>query len=428
MDQRIANPSLFRRAIIRHGSLSLAGPAADRAFRLRCSTASASLAPDRESEEALRIRSLGPLAKLTVPALSLLLAGCGANNANHVNTQSGDMCSGCSFVYATTNTGHILAFPTELGGALGTAASTPGIANTPYISAPEGGAALYVSDPNNNAIDAFAVNSSDGALTAIAGSPFSLGALPGTPAGVVEFGNDLYVGDTNGTIAAFNIASSGSLTALAGSPFSAGVAPENLVVYNPGSIHALYAADFAGGGIWGFTIDSDGALAPVPGSPIATPPNSAPAAIAVNWTTIYVALSGLNEIAAYSVDGSGALAPVPGSPFMAGRGPASLVSYNSFLYALNGMDHTISAYSVDQNTGFLTAVPGSPFPAGTAVAGLSNGYDGVLYAPDTQSNSILAFSVDGSTGRLAPLAGSPFPTGVGPVALATVRFPILTPP
>jgi 6-phosphogluconolactonase (cycloisomerase 2 family) len=113
---------------------------------------------------------------------------------------------------------------------------------------------------------------------------------------------------------------------------------------------------------------------------------------------------------------------------MAGRGPASLLAYNSFLYALNGLDHTISAYSVDQNTGVLTEIPGSPFPAGTAVAGLINGNGGVLYVPDTQSKSILAFSVDGSTGSLAPLPGSPFPTSVGPVALTRVVTPILTPP
>jgi len=243
-------------------------------------------------------RSLGVLAKvLFVPALLLMLAGCGANSTTSTKNQSGGMCSGCLFVYATTNADQILTFKPGSSGALGTPAITQGGANSPYLMAPLGGVTLYVSDPNNNAIDAFAVNSSDGTLTTIMGSPFSLGAAPGSPAGLLQFGNCLYVGDKNGTIAAFNIAFSGALTLAPVSPLTAGVAPVNLVSYNPYNINTVYAADFTGGGIWGFTFNSDCALTPVSGSPFATPPSSAPGAIAVNWTTIYVVLSGLNECA-----------------------------------------------------------------------------------------------------------------------------------
>jgi 6-phosphogluconolactonase (cycloisomerase 2 family) len=98
------------------------------------------------------------------------------------------------------------------------------------------------------------------------------------------------------------------------------------------------------------------------------------------------------------------------------------------LYALNGLDHTISAYSVDQSTGILTEIGGSPFPAGTAFGGLINGNGGVFYAPDSQANSILAFSVNASTGSLAPLSGSPFLISAEPEALTSVRLPILDPP
>ncbi len=294
-------------------------------------------------------------------------------------------------------------------------------------------------DPNNKAIDAFYANQTDGTPTAITGSPFSLGSGTGSPAGLLfannYSGNYLYVGDTNGTVAAFNVASSGALTALSGSPFPAGSAPLNLAwSYNDSNAASfLYAADFSGGGIYGFTIDSNGALTPLAGSPFATTPGSAPAAMVVgagatDGGTLYVALSGLNEVAAYSVGSSGALVPISGSPFMAGRGPASLLAYEGFLYALNGLDHTISAYGMDLNAGILTEIAGSPFSAGTAVAGLIGGFDGAVYVPDTRSNSILGFSVNTTTGSLAPLAGSPFPTSVGPVALTSVGFPILDPP
>ena len=113
---------------------------------------------------------------------------------------------------------------------------------------------------------------------------------------------------------------------------------------------------------------------------------------------------------------------------MAGRGPATLLAYSNFFYSLNGLDHTISGYSVDLNTGVLTEIAGSPFPAGTALAGLIDGHNGDIYVPDTQSNGILGFSVNATTGSLTPLAGSPFLTSAGPVALTSVAFPVLDPP
>jgi 6-phosphogluconolactonase (cycloisomerase 2 family) len=339
-------------------------------------------------------------------------------------------------VSATTNASQILTFQVDSSGALGTPAITQGAANSPALTAPFGGNAVYVSDPDSNAIDAFAVNSNDGTLTPIMGSPFSLGTGPGSPAGLLTFGNYLYVGNTNGTIAALdNATATGALTAIPGSPFKAGFAPVNLIstFNNSDSVPLLYAADFTGGGIWGFTVNSDGSLTTLPGSPFPTAPHSSPTAMAVTGSAVtggilYEGLSGLNEIAAFSIGDSGALAALPGSPFPAGRGPTSLLVYNGFLYALNGLDHTVSAYSVDENSGSLTQILGSPFPAGTAVGGLINGFGGIFYAPDSQSNSVLAFSVNESTGSLAPLPGSPFPTNVGPLALTTIRFPILTPP
>jgi len=387
----------------------------------------------------MRIHSLGNLARLlSLPALLFVLAACGANS-HTLNTTN--ICSGCSFLYATTSGNQILTWRLDSSGAPGTPIATPGAANSPDLAGLGGlnpaGGPLYVSDPHNNAIDAFVVNASDGTLTSMTGSPFSLSGPPGTPAGLLTFGSYLYAGDTNGTIAAFKISASGALTVVPGSPFAAGAAPLHLVAAytNSPSIPLLYAADFTGGGIWAFTIGSNGVLAPVAGSPFATPSNGAPAEMVaggnlISGNILYVALSGLNQVAAFSINGSGALTPLSGSPFAAGRGPVSLLAYTRFLYLLNALDHTISAYGVDQSTGILTEVSGSPFPAGTASGSLiSNPHNfGIIYAPDLQSKSILAYVADGSTGSLAPLPGSPFPTSVGPLALTAVGFPVVDPP
>jgi 6-phosphogluconolactonase (cycloisomerase 2 family) len=393
----------------------------------------------------MHIRSLGLLAKvLSVSALLLVLAACGTNPTN---SQITNTCGGCSFLYATTNANQILSFELDSSGTLGAPVSTPAVANSPDLTGLGGlgglyppGGPLYVSDPNGNDVDAFVV-SGNGALTPMTGSPFGLGgSSTGTPAALLTFGNFLYVGDTNGTITAFNIASGGALTAISGSPIAAGFAPVNLVsAYtnppNGPSFPLLYAADFSGGGIWGFTIGSDGSLTAIPGSPFATPANSAPSQMFVGASVnsggvLYVALSGLNEIGAFAISASGSLTPLAGSPFAAGRGPGSLFGFTNFLYALNSLDHTISAYSMDQNSGVLNEISGSPFAAGTADQGLINNTldSAIFYVPDLHSSNILGFVADNTTGSLAPLAGSPFSTGVGPVALTTVGFPAMDPP
>jgi 6-phosphogluconolactonase len=140
---------------------------------------------------------------------------------------------------------------------------------------------------------------------------------------------------------------------------------------------------------------------------------------------LYVALNAANQIAALSISGSGALTPLPGSPVAAGRSPEALLGSFNFLDAVNIIDHTISAYSMDQTTGALTEIQGSPYSVGTATAGIINGP--AIYVPDLHSSSIFAWNQDTRTGALTASPRSPFPTSVGPVGLTTVVFPILTP-
>jgi 6-phosphogluconolactonase (cycloisomerase 2 family) len=366
---------------------------------------------------------------LSASVLLLVLTACGGTGTGTTNNRQDSTCSGCQFLYASTNANQILTYQVNSSGALGSPSSTPDPLNTSYFAGSPGGP-VYALDASSNTLDAFNVNYSNGALTPMSNSPVSLGSTSGTPAGFVWVGQYFYVGNTNGTISGFDAGLSSSV--VPGSPFAAGAAPVNLLWSNsnPPDSSILYAADFSGHAIWAFTIGSSGALTMVPGSPFATSPKSAPAGMATIGYTLYVALSGTNQIAAFSIGASGVLTPVTGSPFPAGRGPESLLGYiganGNYLYALNSLDHTISAYSMNQTSGILTEVQGSPYPAGTASTGMIQGR--AIFVPDLQSNDILAFAVDGATGSLSPLAGSPFHTSGGPMALTIVDSPILTPP
>src|SRR5437660_559511 len=84
-----------------------------------------------------------------------------------------------------------------------------------------------------------------------------------------------------------------------------------------------------------------------------TPPSSAQFA--------YVANADSGNISAYSIDSNGSLTPVPGSPFIAGVEPfcVSVDSMAKFAYATNFSGNNVSAYRIGSN-GALTLVSGSP--------------------------------------------------------------------
>src|SRR5438132_9262948 len=81
----------------------------------------------------------------------------------------------------------------------------------------------------------------------------------------------------------------------------------------------------------------------------------------------YVANADSGNISAYSIDSNGSLTPVPGSPFTAGVEPFSVsVDFMAkFAYATNFSGNNVSAYRIGSD-GALTALPGSPFETGVA--------------------------------------------------------------
>ena len=133
---------------------------------------------------------------------------------------------------------------------------------------------------------------------------------------------------------------------------------------------------------------------------------------------LYVANAGSDTVSAYTIDANtGALTPLSPATIATGKGPASIAVDSNLGYvfvANNGGSNDISAFSVDDGRR-LTPVPGSPFPAGGNPLSLAFGAGGkFLYTanPDATNPSISGFSIDPTTGALSPLSGSPFPLPV----------------
>ena len=375
-------------------------------------------------------------AALVLIVLSLALSGCAGNSSCAVGTncQCGVPCQvnpGPEFLYATSgsNAGEILSFTIDhKTGALGTATAIPGPGMSSGIAAVEN-QFLYVSDTQNNAIDAFSINQTSGALSTVPGSPFAVGGTPHLDPLWLVGGPNLYATTLAG-ISGFTISSNGALTPVAGSPFAGNVLGQAALgkTQTTPFNSFLYATSFIdpAGTISAFQVNPvSGILTQVVGT-FATGSSTSPDGIIFDGTGgpfVFVALNTANKIAAFSADpGTGALTPVPGSPFDAGFAPVflALSAQQNFLYAMNFLDHSISGYSI-ASSGALTQVPGSPFLLGDIPGDMVVTGDNFLYVTLPNSNHILGFSIT-ANGGLSPLAGSPFAASDA-VLLTAVQIP-----
>jgi 6-phosphogluconolactonase (cycloisomerase 2 family) len=367
-------------------------------------------------------------------AATLLLSGCGGGGSAPTTATQSVYCNGCTFIYATTEAGPILEFPLQAGTPTSIAgpANSFGIVEALAPNLPDS-RYLYVSDPAASVIRIYSISSVNGALSGAPVDPFPIPNADGTPGEIIAFGTGpatvLYVATSTGTIEALNINADGSLSGLVGSPFTAGKGLSHLVTATVANSIFLYAANTedSNGSISAFTIEPNGALEPIPGSPFPTVPNGGPAGFYDGGSILYVALKNANAVAAFAIANDGSLTPIAGSPFAAGHGTSSLCSADGFLFATNNIDGTISSYSVNPSTGALTAVTGSPF-AGSVTSGDTLYVGGSLFfVPSAQSESINAFEFD-SAGAVQALSTPSFRAASGPVALTSVFLPVIDPP
>jgi 6-phosphogluconolactonase len=112
------------------------------------------------------------------------------------------------------------------------------------------------------------------------------------------------------------------------------------------------------GYVFGFAVNSAGALSTIPGSPFvvaARGQNGAgvqPSALAItpDGQYLYVTDQFAAGVYAYNLaSGNGALSQLSGSPFAAGNQPAAITvdPTGAYAYVANSLDNTISAYSLD---------------------------------------------------------------------------------
>ena len=191
-----------------------------------------------------------------------------------------------------------------------------------------------------------------------------------------------------GYVFGFSVGSGGALAPLSGSPFAAGVTPSAIAGANPGnsSTNYLYATDFTRGNVFAYSISSTtGNLAPVAGSPFRT--GNQPSAIAVDtaYPYAYVTNSLDSTVTGYSISSTGALTSV--GTYATGLQPVAIgidPSTEHFIYVINFLGNNLSGFQLSKTDGTLLDSQFSPFPTNdqpTAVAAIPHNGTGAGIQP-----------------------------------------------
>jgi 6-phosphogluconolactonase len=219
------------------------------------------------------------------------------------------------------------------------------------------GDAVFVADYDHDQVIVASV-AADGSLTEVAGSPFatSLGAA------VLELGlggKYLYLQPQGDAIDAYQVAAGGSLSLLEGSPYDYGSVSGFTIRIAPG-LDKLAVGGFDGVSI--FTLDTaTGQPTLVTGSPFAGPASVGALAWTPTGDRLYAGNWSGTELYGWSVASDGGLTPLTGSPWDLGDNGMSAMTFSSdgtFLFV--AFDSGLAVFSVDAE-GSLTEIAGSPF-------------------------------------------------------------------
>jgi len=210
-----------------------------------------------------------------------------------------------------------------------------------------------------------------------------LGAIISVSWPAVARAQFIYVNNNIGisnSVSALAVGPGGVLSPVPGSPFLTGgggsFSPDVDAIDAVVSAGRLYVANAVSDNVSAFTINTDGTLTTIPGSPFPTANGPTlglqPNGMAINraGARLFVANFNSNDVSVYDIASNGALTHVPGSPFAVAANPLAvdIDSANSRLFVSHGV-LGVGVYTIGVG-GSLTPVAGSPFPAGTGERGI----------------------------------------------------------
>lgn len=306
-----------------------------------------------------------------------------------------------------------------------------------------GGAAttsvVYVANSGSDDVFVYSINTTNGVLAQIPGSPFPDIATPSAMVVKSNAHNAYFAFVTNAgshnTVKAFRVATDGALLSVTSTASHPNPAPVDLdpsaLVISPDA-KFLYVANRGADTITVFAVGDGAVLTRIDQT---SSHGTAPRGMAVSsdGRFLYVANSGSNNITAFHIGPDGLLTRIPPTDThlnpipVEGTAPKALAlaPTRPVLYVSNSSSNNVTAFQIEAN-GLLTLVPpttGSSNPIATggaspnAIIASSNGQ--FLYTANGEGN-VSAFTIE-SGGLLTPIPaspGSPNPARAGTTPVA----------
>ena len=222
-------------------------------------------------------------------------------------------------------------------------------------------------------VSVFQINPTNGTLTALTenGNPYvSLDNGSAVQIAFAPNGTQVYVTLGTGGVDALTFSPiNGGLSKLSVhlNPLGNGYADQGLATDPKGKY--LFVTETGGNGVRVLTINPDGTLNEVAGSPYPTGLGAKSVVVDKTGAYVYVANSTINTISGFSLSSTGTLAPLAGSPYGTGSGPQALAEDNTsgYLVAICGAGNPdLQVFSI---TGASGATPGALVSAATASTG-----------------------------------------------------------
>ncbi len=268
---------------------------------------------------------------------------------------------------------------------------------------------VYAANSGAGNISAFRLDPNSGALTSVSGSPFGSGPSP-MDLGTDNNGTYLYSANNGGGVSGWTVNSDGTLSGLAGSPFQPGTDFSCLAV-DP-TRRFVYAGFGSAATIQIFTASS-GVLTPTgtmgtTGTPLRMTEDPS--------GKFLIVAEGASGIDVFQIQSGGTLVLVAKTA-VAQANDVVVTPNNAFLYVADGTNG-VDMFTFNSTTGVVAPIGAGTIAAGTSAMGATVTPSGsVLFIANAGSNNVSSFTIDGS-GNLTAVSGSPFLAGTGPVAIA----------
>lgn len=188
-------------------------------------------------------------------------------------------------------------------------------ANSQGLKVTANGKFLIVGEVSLNAVGVYSISSA-GTLAAVPGSPFATSATPYDVE--ANCASDLvFVADSGSgaLIDAYSMAPNGALTPVAGEPFSNGTSSTNGGLALSIDNQFLFVTDTFSQDISSLSVASDGALTQIPGSPFATANWTGGASVTADGKFLYTSFFTTEQVDGRAIGANGTLTAVPGTPF-----------------------------------------------------------------------------------------------------------------